>query len=126
MCAEASQVKYKDIIAKCDNESSKIIRERVVQVHNIQKERFADVPYNYNSDIPSNDVARICMLGDTENSFMEKIYDKYELTGRTYYKLLRVARTIADIAGEEKVSVIHLKESLMYRGLDKKYFNNDY
>ena len=53
---------------------------------------------------------------------MEEIYDKYALTGRTYYKLLRVARTIADMAKEDEISVIHLKESLMYRGLDKKYF----
>lgn len=122
MCAEASTVTYKDIVTLGDNESSNDIRERVIGVHNIQKERFKNEPYNYNSDMPSSDIEKYCKLGDKENKFMEEIYDKYALTGRTYYKLLRVARTIADMAKEDEISVIHLKESLMYRGLDKKYF----
>ena len=126
MCAEASMVKYKDIIARCENESSASIRKRVVNTHNIQMKRYKGKPYNYNSDIPSNDVADFCMLGDEENRFLENIFEKYNLTGRTYYKLLRVARTIADMAGEESVNVSHLRESLIYRGLDKKYFEANF
>ena len=124
MCAEASTVKYKDIVTKGENESSKVIRDRVVNTHNIQKKRFVNESYNYNSDIPSSDIEKYCALGNSEKRFMESIYDKYSLTGRTYYKLLRVARTIADMSNEDKISMIHLKESLMYRGLDKKYFEN--
>ena len=124
MCAEASTVKYKDIVTKGENESSKVIRDRVVNTHNIQKKRFVNESYNYNSDIPSSDIEKYCALGNCEKRFMESIYDKYSLTGRTYYKLLRVARTIADMSNEDKISMIHLKESLMYRGLDKKYFEN--
>ncbi len=122
MCAEASMVSYHDIIAVEDNESSEAIRERVIRTHEVQRKRYSNENYNYNSDIPSNDVLGMCNLGDEENRFMEDIYDKYELTGRTYYKLLRVARTIADMAGDENVNVMHLRESLMYRGIDKKYF----
>ena len=117
-------VKYEDIVTKGENESSKVIRDRVVNTHIIQKERFINEPYNYNSDIPSSDIEKYCALGDSETKFMENIYDKYSLTGRTYYKILRVARTIADMSNEDRISVIHLKESLMYRGLDKKYFEN--
>lgn len=122
MCAEASMVRYHDIIAEEDNESSETIRERVIRTHEVQRKRYSKENYNYNSAIPSGDVLRICNLGDEENKFMEDIYEKYELTGRTYYKLLRVARTIADMAGDEDVNVMHLRESLMYRGIDKKYF----
>ncbi len=122
ICAEASMVSYHDIIAEEDNESSETIRERVIRTHEVQRKRYSKENYNYNSAIPSGDVLRICNLGDEENKFMEDIYEKYELTGRTYYKLLRVARTIADMAGDEDVNVMHLRESLMYRGIDKKYF----
>ena len=124
MCAEASTVSYKDIVAIEDNESSKTIRDRVIRVHNIQKARYKGESYNYNSNIPSSDIEKYCVLGDEENKFMEDIYDRYALTGRTYYKLIRVARTIADMAGDERINVLHLKESLLYRGLDKKYFEN--
>ncbi len=122
MCAEASMVSYHDIVAKEVNESSATIRNRVIRTHEIQRKRYVNENYNYNSDIPSNDVLRMCNLGEAENRFMEDIYEQYELTGRTYYKLLRVARTIADMAGDEDVNVMHLRESLMYRGIDKKYF----
>ena len=124
MCAEASTVSYKDIVETKENESSEAIRNRVIKVHNIQKERFKNKSYSFNSGIPSSDIDKYCALGDEENKFMEEIYDRYALTGRTYYKLLRVARTIADMADAERISVIHLKESLLYRGLDKKYFEN--
>ncbi len=124
MCAEASTVSYSDIVKKCDNESSKTIRDRVIEVHNIQKKRFANESYNFNSDITSSDIEKYCGLGKEEADFMEEIYDKYSLTGRTYYKILRVARTIADMAREDNISIMHLRESLMYRGLDKKYFEN--
>ncbi len=115
-------VSYHDIVAKEVNESSATIRNRVIRTHEIQRKRYVNENYNYNSDIPSNDVLRMCNLGEAENKFMEDIYEQYELTGRTYYKLLRVARTIADMAGDEDVNVMHLRESLMYRGIDKKYF----
>lgn len=125
MCAEASMVSYKDIIKMDDNESSESIRKRVIAAHKIQQIRYRDRPYNYNSDVPSNEVASICGLKSNEERFMESIFDKYNLTGRTYYKLLRVARTIADMDGERDVNILHLQESLIYRGLDKKYFENN-
>jgi magnesium chelatase family protein len=53
---------------------------------------------------------------------MEEMYEKYALTARTYHKVLRVARTIADMAGAENISIAHLRESLVYRGLDKKFW----
>ncbi|MCR4611466.1 MAG: YifB family Mg chelatase-like AAA ATPase [Lachnospiraceae bacterium] len=126
MCSEASMVKYRDIVATENNESSEVIRNRVIKVHDIQKRRFQNKPYNYNSDIPSSEVADVCGLTGNENKFMESIYEKCELTGRTYYKMLRVARTIADMAGEDKVGIIHLKEALIYRGLDKKYIDKKF
>ena len=124
MCAEAATVSYKDIVAIEENESSDEIRDRVIKAHNIQKKRYINETYNYNSNVPSSDIDKYCPLGEEENQFMEDIYDRYALTGRTYYKLLRVARTIADMAGDERINVLHLKESLLYRGLDKKYFEN--
>ena len=53
---------------------------------------------------------------------MESMYDAYDLTARTYHKVLKVARTIADMSGEEDIKLSHLQEAICYRGLDKRYW----
>ena len=53
---------------------------------------------------------------------MEEMYNKYSLTARTYHKVLRVARTLADMDESEEIKLIHLQEAILYRGLDKKYW----
>lgn len=122
ICSEAPTLNFTQISIKQNNESSAEIRERVVRCHNIQKERFADYEFKFNSQIPSNLIDKFCGLGEEENAFMEEMYEKYSLTARTYHKVLRVARTIADMNQDEKVELKHLREAICYRGLDKHYW----
>ena len=122
ICAEAPTVNFEMISKKHNNETSQEIRGRVVKTHNIQLERYKGYGFKYNSQIPSNLMEKFCSLQDEDMDYMEKMYEKYSLTARTYHKVLKVARTIADMAGSEGIERIHLQEALLYRGLDKKYW----
>ena len=110
------------ICKKQSNETSQEIRSRVVKTHNIQLERYKEYGFKYNSQIPSNLIDKFCALKDEDMDYMEKMYEKYSLTARTYHKVLKVARTIADMSGSEGIERLHLQEALLYRGLDKKYW----
>ncbi len=122
ICMEAPTLNYAQITTKQVNESSKDIRERVIACHRIQQERYKDYEFKFNSQIPSSLIEKFCPLNEQEAKYMEAMYEKYSLTARTYHKVLRVARTIADMAGEEEISLIHLEEAILYRGLDKRYW----
>ena len=124
ICVEAPTLQFKHIAEKHNNESSETIRNRVCHVHKIQKERFRDYGFSYNSQIPSNYMEKFCPLEDEDSYYMEEMYEKYSLTARTYHKVLKVARTIADMDGSENIKRIHLQEALLYRGLDKKYWED--
>jgi magnesium chelatase family protein len=119
---EAPTLNFTQIAKKQVNESSETIRNRVIACHKIQQERYKDYDFKFNSQIPSSLMEKFCPLGEEEAQFMEAMYEKYSLTARTYHKVLRVARTIADMAGNKEISLIHLEEAILYRGLDKRYW----
>ena len=122
ICMEAPTLNYAQITTKQVNESSATIRERVIACQKLQQERYKDYEFKFNSQIPSSLIEKFCPLKEQEAKYMEAMYEKYSLTARTYHKVLRVARTIADMAGEADISLIHLEEAILYRGLDKRYW----
>ena len=121
ICTETSKVEYKDITSPGKNESSAQIRKRVEAAHEIQKERFISFGYSFNSAMTSGHIKKYCKLDKETEDYMEKAYNKLELSARSYNKTLKVARTIADLAGVPDIKLDHLREALMFRGLDKKY-----
>ena len=122
ICAEAPTLNFSQITARDKNESSMDIRRRVINCHQIQKDRYKDYDFNFNSQIPSNLIDKFCFLSDDNRRFMEQMYDKHSLTARTYHKVLRVARTIADMSLEDNIQLEHLQEAICYRGLEKRYW----
>ncbi len=120
LCVEAPRLGYEEIRGTGTNESSESIRKRVLVALEIQKKRFAGTDIFYNSRIPAKDIPVYCDLGEKEEKYMQKIYQKNSLTARTFHKLLRVARTIADLDGSERIKTKHLTECLCYRCIDKK------
>ena len=125
LCVEVSAVGYDDLTHReVKNESSAQIRNRVIHVHEIQKERFQGSGILFNSGIPAKDLQHFCPLGDKEMKYMEEMYKKMDLTARTYHKIVRVARTIADMDGEEMISRRHLQEAICYRSIDRRYWEN--
>ena len=78
-----------------------------------------------NSQLLAKDIEKYCQLGVQEEKFMRQAFERMNLTARTYYKVLCVARTIADLEEAEEISLVHLREALSYRMIDKKYWGRD-
>lgn len=105
-------------------EPSSEIRKRVLKCHEIEKKRFPKEQFNYNSEIPPGKISLYCPLKEKDLAFMEDIYKSMSLTARTYHKILRVARTIADLDGSIDIERKHLQEAICYRSCDRKYWEN--
>ena len=101
-------------------ETTKQIRARVLAARERQKRRFADKEYSFNGEMSGADVEKYCILGKEEKSLMEQAYKQMGFSARSYHKILKVARTIADLAGAEEIGMEHLSEALSYRITEKK------
>ena len=122
ICAEAPLMCYEELIQKEENESSAVIRERVMAALERQQHRFRGKSISYNSQILSKDINRYCKLSCTQQKYMKEIYQKMELSARGYHKILKTARTIADLEGSDIIRDHHLNEAVCYRMQDKKYW----
>lgn len=119
ICADAPRLLYTDLTGQQKNESSAAIRERVERAHRVQKERSQKSSFYFNAQLGGADLRRYCALGAKEEELLGKAFEKLSLSARSYHKTLRVARTIADLAGEEHIREEHLLEALMYRTPDR-------
>lgn len=97
-----------------EEEKSEEIRERVMRCSDIQKNRYAGTPYRFNSDLDTKGVEAFCNLGESEQRFMGRIYMSRKMTARSYYRVIRLARTIADLDGSERIEEAHLSEAVSY------------
>lgn len=121
ICVEAPRLEYDELTGKgVRNETSKEIRERVLRVHAIQRKRFQGTGIRYNSRIPSSMIEKYCPLGEPQQQYMHHVYQRLELSARAYHKILKVARTLADMEGSEKIEQRHLAEAVCYRSFDKR------
>jgi len=125
ICVEAPRVDISDLTVKnkSANESSKTIRERVLKARKIQDERFKGTELRFNSDMSPKDIEKFCHLGPKEESYLENVFTTMALSARAYHKILRVARTIADIDGSDEIRQIHLMEAVGYRITDGEYYS---
>ena len=122
ICVEAPMVTYTELTGKGNNESSAAIQKRVAVCHQIQQERYRNEAFHYNSRIPAARMEEFCPLGGKEQKYMEGMYQKMSLTARTYHKILRVARTIADCEESKHIRVDHLSEAVCYRSMNERFW----
>ncbi len=125
ICVEAPRVDIMDLTEKTKrvNESSRTIRERVMKARKIQEERFKGTDLKFNSEMSPKDIQKFCKLGVREEAYLEDAFCRMELSARAYHKVLRVARTIADIDDSDDIKQVHLMEALSYRLTDGKYWH---
>lgn len=95
--------------------TSAYMRGKVELARKRQLERFSDMGIYFNSQMDSSQVQRYCVLGREEQEFMNRVYQSFHLTARGYYRILKTARTVADIEENENITVQHLSEALSYR-----------
>ncbi len=122
ICVEAVPMEFHDITRHAAGESSSDIRKRVMLARERQKERFAGTRIQFNADMGAGEVEKYCRLGVGELRYMEKMYHNMQLSARAYHRILKVARTIADLADSSEIKEIHLSEAVCYRRMDQKYW----
>jgi len=117
MHIEVPAVKYEELSKRTPGESSAAIRERVQRARDRQTARFAGTGVSCNAHIPPSMMAEVCRLDEAAEAFMKLAFARLGLTARSYDKMLRLARTIADLAGAETIDRGHIAEALQYRAL---------
>ena len=100
-------------------ESSEEIRKRVLRTQEIQKKRFGGLKVYANTRMNSKQVKKFCRLDPESKSLLSAAIEKLSLSARAYDRILKVARTIADLAGAEDIRSSHVAEAIQYRSLDK-------
>jgi len=113
-------VKYTDWNQKSEGESSGQIRERVIKAREIQRNRFAGTPTTANAFMTPKQIKDFCTLPPGADTILETAMRKFGLSARSLDKILKTARTIADLEGKESIETKHLVEVMQYRPLDRK------
>lgn len=118
---EASAIKYDDLNSNEKQESSADIKSRVVRAHKLQLERYKNDNIQFNSQLTAPLIEKYCALGQKEQSLLKAAFDRLNLSARGYHKILKMARTVADLDQSENITARHLAEVIQYRSLDRKY-----
>ena len=120
---EVPAVKYDELTDRAPAESSEEIKKRVEKAREIQKERFKNDKGVYcNAQMTEKMVATYCALGEAETTVLKQAFDNLGLSARAHNRILKVARTIADLKGSENIQVEHLAQAIYFRSLDRKYW----
>ena len=119
---EVKPLSFSEADLDIKEESSETIRERVMKVHEIEEERFKNESFSFNSKIPHTLLSKYCPLSPKDKSYMEASFEKLSLSARSYHRILRVARTIADMDGASQIKREHLYEAICYRTLDRRFW----
>ena len=124
ICAQAEEVSFEELNDTSNTgESSEAIRQRVMKAFEIQRRRFKDEKINFNSEIDVKDIRKYCALGIKEETLLKEAFNVLGLSARAYHRILKCARTIADMDGSENIRCAHLSEAIGYRSLDGRYWN---
>lgn len=120
---EVPPVEYDDLTGYNDGEASEKIRQRVNKAREIQHARFEGTDITCNARITADIFHNVCALDDKAQEILRKAFDKLGLSARAYDRVLKVARTVADLEGSEIIRADHILEAVQYRALDKKYWS---
>lgn len=122
LSVEVRPLTFEESSSDALEESSAEIRERVVMAHALQAERYAGESFSYNSRIPQTLIQKYCPLSAKDTAFMKDNFVRLGLSTRAYHRILRTARTIADLAGDENIRRDHLYEAICYRTVEKSFW----
>lgn len=122
ICVETPRVEYRELSDTRENECSAEIRKRVESAQEVQKRRYGACSWQFNSGLPSAALRTFCPLDAEGVRIMEAAYEKMDLSARAYHRIIKVARTIADLEGEERIRRAHLLEAIGYRSLDRRFW----
>lgn len=119
---EVSPVYYDDLNSNTKEESSKEIKERVIKARKIQFERYKGLGIFTNSQLSAKHLAKYCKVDKSSQELLKLAFDNLGLSARAYSKILKLARTIADLEASDNITQLHVAEAIQYRSLDRKYW----
>jgi magnesium chelatase family protein len=119
---EVTPVSFDELTSRNRNsENSNNVRQRVVEAREVQQDRYKDWEGVYsNAQLPSNKVQEVCAIDSAGTTLLKTAMQRLNLSARAYDRILKVSRTIADLAGSEEIKVEHLAEAIHYRSLDRE------
>ena len=100
-----------------DSEPSSAVRQRVERARQMQIKRYKDEPFKYNSRIPAGSIDTYCPLSGEEKLYMSSVFNSQQMSARGYHRILKIARTIADLDGKENIEKAHLAEAVALRNI---------
>jgi len=116
---EVPRIQYKELSEPQEGDSSAAIRRRVNSIREIQRQRLKPHRLHCNAQMESRHLRKFCKVGPECEKLLEMVTDRLGFSARTYTRILKVARTIADLAGSEEIQQAHLAEAIQYRSLDR-------
>ena len=124
ICIEVSPVKYQKLDSSEKIETSEEIKKRVNKARKIQLERYKSNKILSNSELTPKLIEKYCTLDSKGKLILENAFNKLKLSARAYGRILKVARTIADLDESENIEVKHKAGAIQYRSIDRKYWSN--
>lgn len=121
---EVTPVKYQKLESNAPVETSEQIRKRVNTARKIQNQRYKNEKIYSNSELTPKLIDKYCKLDEKGKSILQNAFQKLGLSARAYGRILKVARTIADLDGRENIESNHIAEAVQYRNLDRKYWKS--
>jgi len=113
---EVGRIEYDKLTAEMGGESSEEVQQRVQKARDVQTDRFSDMPsMKTNSEMSIREIREFCKLSEEQQAFMKAAVVKMYLSARSYHRILKLARTIADLEGQKNIEINHLAEALQYR-----------
>ena len=119
---EVSAVKYNKLETSGKEETSEEIRKRVNKARKIQLERYKESKIFSNSELTTKLMQKYCKLDEKGKEILKNAFNKLGLSARAHDRILKVARTIADLEEKENIEARHVAEAIQYRSLDRKYW----
>lgn len=117
---EVPAVRYRDLSDQRAGEPSAAIRERVQRAREVQRARFAGrEQIHANAHMGARDIREFCRVGEGSEALLRTAITRLGLSARAYHRVLKIARTIADLAGAESIETAHVSEAIQYRSLDR-------
>ena len=117
---EVPAVPYRDLSGISDGESSALVLERVMRARDIQEERFSRTKIFNNAGMNSRHIKKFCPIDAESGLLLERAMDRFGLSARAHARILKIARTIADLEGSSEIRAAHVGEAIQYRTLDRK------
>ena len=122
LCVEAPPLGYGDLVRRGKNESSAAIRERVEAARKRQAKRFEGTGILFNSRMSGREVKKYCPVTPEQERFLKRVFEQKGLSARAYHRILKVARTIADLRDADGISLDDLAEAVSFRGPEDKFW----